>query len=121
MSAGTPGNDRLAMPTVRHDIERPSPELIAQAARLPAATLHEAGGCIGALPSAIKPVAASMRVCGPAVTVHSPGGDNLWIHRAIYVAQPGDVLVVHASGETEFGYWGEICLLYTSPSPRDRG
>jgi len=49
-----------------------------------------------------------MRICGPAVTVHSPGGDNLWLHRAIYVAQPGDVLVVHTSGVHDFGYWGEI-------------
>jgi 4-hydroxy-4-methyl-2-oxoglutarate aldolase len=42
------------------------------------------------------------------VTVHSPGGDNLWLHRAIYVAQPGDILVVHVSGAHDFGYWGEI-------------
>jgi 4-hydroxy-4-methyl-2-oxoglutarate aldolase len=40
--------------------------------------------------------------------VHSPGGDNLWIHRAIYAAQPGDVLVVHTNGHYEHGYWGEI-------------
>ena len=45
---------------------------------------------------------------GPALTVHSPGGDNLWLHRALDVAQPGDVLVVHVSGAHEHGYWGEI-------------
>jgi 4-hydroxy-4-methyl-2-oxoglutarate aldolase len=60
------------------------------------------------MPLTIKPVAPGFRVCGPAVTVHSPGGDNLWLHRAIYVAEPGDVLVVHVSGEYDFGYWGEI-------------
>jgi 4-hydroxy-4-methyl-2-oxoglutarate aldolase len=56
-----------------------------------------------------------MRVCGPAVTVHSPGGDNLWLHRAIYVAEPGDVLVVHVSEAYDFGYWGEImsCAAHT--------
>lgn len=95
-------------PTIRIDIERPASSVIAAASALPAATLHEAGGRIGVMPSAIKPVAASFRVCGPAITVHSPGGDNLWLHRAIYVAQPGDVLVVHVSGAYEFGYWGEI-------------
>jgi len=47
-------------------------------------------------------------VCGPAVTVQSPGGDNLWIHRAIYAAEPGDVLVVQVNGSFEHGYWGEI-------------
>ena len=101
----------LAMPsgpTIRADIDRTSAETLSRAAKLPAATLHEAGGRIGVLPFNIKPVATSMHICGPAVTVHSPGGDNLWLHRAIYVAQPGDVLVVHVSGVPDYGYWGEI-------------
>ena len=78
------------------------------AAALPTATLHESGGRIGALPSAIKPVAPGMKLCGRAVTVHGPAGDNLWLHRALYVAQPGEVLVVYVSGGHEYGYWGEI-------------
>lgn len=85
-----------------------SPEQLAQAARLGAATLHEAAGRIGALPSAIKPVAPDMRVAGSAFTVHIPAGDNLWIHRAIYQAAPGDVLVISTSGGIEWGYWGDI-------------
>lgn len=95
-------------PTIRAEIERPGAELVRAAAMLPTATLHEAGGRIGVMPSAIKPVAPGFRICGPAVTVQSPGGDNLWLHRALYLAQPGDVLVVHVSGEHDFGYWGEI-------------
>jgi len=97
-------------PTIRHDIERADAATVAAARVLPAATLHEAGGRIGGMPSAIKPVAPQFRICGPAVTVHSPGGDNLWLHRALYVAQPGDVLVVHVSGAYDYGYWGEIML-----------
>jgi 4-hydroxy-4-methyl-2-oxoglutarate aldolase len=54
------------------------------------------------------PVAAAFACCGPALTVHSPPGDNLWLHRALAIAQPGDVLVVHVSGAHEHGYWGEI-------------
>ena len=95
-------------PTIRLDIARTDAATVAAARVLPAATLHEAGGRIGVMPSAIKPVAPQFRICGPAVTVHSPGGDNLWLHRALYVAQPGDVLVVHVSGVYDFGYWGEI-------------
>ena len=97
-----------AGPTIRADFERTDAATVAAARVLPAATLHEAGGRIGVMPSAIKPVAPAFRICGPAVTVHSPGGDNLWLHRAIYVAQPGDVLVVHVSGAYDYGYWGEI-------------
>jgi 4-hydroxy-4-methyl-2-oxoglutarate aldolase len=95
-------------PTIRADIERPDAAVIEAARTLPASTLHEAGGRIGVMPPAIKPVCAGWRVCGPAVTVHSPGGDNLWLHRALYVARPGDVLVVHVSGVHDYGYWGEI-------------
>lgn len=85
-----------------------SPEQLELARKLGSATLHEAAGRIGALPSAIKPVNPAMRLSGPAFTVHVPAGDNLWIHRALYAAQPGDVLCVHVSGGTEWGYWGDI-------------
>jgi regulator of RNase E activity RraA len=94
--------------TTRRDIDRVSGAVVAAARALPTATLHEAGGKIGALPSIIKPIASSFRCCGPALTVHSPGGDNLWLHRALDIAQPGDVLVVHVSGAYDHGYWGEI-------------
>jgi 4-hydroxy-4-methyl-2-oxoglutarate aldolase len=40
--------------------------------------------------------------------VLSAPGDNLWIHRAIYAARPGDILVVATSSSYERGYWGEI-------------
>ena len=72
------------------------------------ATLHEAMGRRGSLPYGIKPIAPEMKVCGPAVTVISPPMDNLTIHKAIYVAGSGDVLVVFVGGEYEAGYWGEI-------------
>ena len=94
--------------TTRLDIQRLAPELVAAAAKLPTATLHEAAKKIGALPSVIKPVAPQFRFAGSALTVHSPGGDNLWLHRALDVSQAGDVLVVFASGAYEHGYWGEI-------------
>lgn len=94
--------------TIRRQVTRVSPELVERARAFDSATLHEAAGKIGVLPPAIKPIAPHFRVCGPAVTVHSPGGDNLWLHRAIYAAEPGDVLVVHVSDKFDHGYWGEI-------------
>jgi 4-hydroxy-4-methyl-2-oxoglutarate aldolase len=82
--------------------------LLSQASRLSAATLHEASGKAGALPAAIKPIDPAMRLCGPAFPVRCPPGDNLWIHRALAVAEVGDVLVVSVGDGVEFGYWGEI-------------
>jgi len=83
-------------------------DLMARAAALSSATVHEAGGKIGVMPPAIKPVHPHFRICGPALTVHSPPGDNLWLHYAIYAAQPGDVLVVHCQAAYDHGYWGEV-------------
>ena len=108
MSAHPDGLPAPRGPTIVSDITRVDAATLAVAQHLPAATLHEAGGRIGVMPSAIKPVAPQFKVCGPAVTVQGPGGDNLWLHRAIYVAQPGDVLVAHVQGAYDFGYWGEI-------------
>ncbi|HXZ07970.1 MAG TPA: RraA family protein, partial [Paraburkholderia sp.] len=90
------------------EFERVDASVVEAARNLPAAALHEAGGKIGVLPTSIKPVAPGFRVCGPAFTVHSPGGDNLWLHRAIIAAQPGDVLVVYTNGVYDHGYWGEV-------------
>lgn len=95
-------------PTINSDILRIDPPTLKGAAGVPSTTLHEAAGRIGALPSAIQVATRGLSICGPAVTVHSPGGDNLWLHRAIYVAKPGDVLVVYTNGVYDYGYWGEI-------------
>jgi 4-hydroxy-4-methyl-2-oxoglutarate aldolase len=85
-----------------------STEQLELALNFGAATLHEAAGRIGALPSAIKPVAREMRLVGPAFTVLVPQLDNLWLHRALYMAKEGDILVVSTSGGIEGGYWGDI-------------
>lgn len=72
------------------------------------ASLYEAAGKIGALPSVIKPLTPNFRLFGPAFPVQSPPVDNLWLHRAIYEAAPGDILVVHVGDYYEAGYWGEV-------------
>jgi 4-hydroxy-4-methyl-2-oxoglutarate aldolase len=47
------------------------------------ATIYETQGRTGDLPSRIKPVSPDFQLCGPAFTVESPSGDNLWLHRAV--------------------------------------
>lgn len=84
-----------------------SPSLLELRA-LGAATVHEAQGGIGALDSGIKPLAPSMRLAGPALTVDCKPADNLMLHYAMLKAQPGDVLVVDAKGFLESGVWGDV-------------
>ncbi|WP_460464335.1 4-carboxy-4-hydroxy-2-oxoadipate aldolase/oxaloacetate decarboxylase [Arthrobacter pigmenti] len=75
---------------------------------LGSATVHEAQGKTGALSSAIKPLDAASKICGPAVTVRTRPGDNLALHLAVLECRPGDVLVVDAFGYVEAGAWGDI-------------
>ncbi|MBD85580.1 MAG: 4-hydroxy-4-methyl-2-oxoglutarate aldolase [Chloroflexi bacterium] len=89
-------------------ITRPDQSLVEAINGIGTATIHEAGGQIGALPSYIKPVSDNWYVCGVATTVLSPPKDNLWLHRGIYQTQPGDVMIVDTGGFHEAGYWGEI-------------
>lgn len=83
-------------------------ELLARARHLGAATLFEAAGATGALPSAIKPLEPTSVVAGWAVPVATSPKDNLWIHRAVAEARPGDVLVISTGGDHDAGYWGEV-------------
>ena len=38
-------------------------------------------------------------LCGPAITVRVRPGDNLMIHKAMMMAQPGDVIVIDGGGD----------------------
>jgi 4-hydroxy-4-methyl-2-oxoglutarate aldolase len=96
------------MPQVVHSIQRVPKELVEKYKRLSSATIYEASGAKGALSSRMKPISPDMTVCGPAVTVKVKPRDNLLLHKAIYVARSGDVLVADAEGFTEAGAWGEI-------------
>ncbi len=91
------------MKRINFDFERPSRELIMEYAKQSAATVHEASTRKGAVFSNIKPAKPGMKVCGSALPVMLPGGDNIMAHKALYVARPGDVLVVNNGGVTEFG------------------
>lgn len=85
-----------------------SPELLQLALQLGSATLHEASGKQGALPSAIKPLQRDWRIAAPVFTVVGPARDNLWLHRAIYAAPRGMVLLHECGADAEAGYWGGI-------------
>ena len=86
-------------------------DLIKELSRFSAATIHEALGKYGNLPSAIKPINPTMKICGPAYTVKTMPRDNVLLHRAYAYAKPGDVIVADCSGFYEAGYWGDLMSL----------
>lgn len=73
---------------------------------VPTATALDVGGHGAHLGPAIVR-RAGLRTIGRALTVRTGAGDNLALHRAVAVAQPGDVLVVTCPG-TPVGLAGEV-------------
>ncbi len=86
-------------------------DLVKELSKFSAATICEALGNKGNLPSGIKPIAANMKICGSAYTVQTMPRDNVLLHRAYAYAKAGDVLIVNCSGFYEAGYWGDLMSL----------
>jgi regulator of RNase E activity RraA len=60
----------------------------------------------------LRPYHKGARLGGPALTVKARPGDNLMIHKALDMAQPGDVIVVDAGGDLTNSLFGEIMVSY---------
>ncbi|PIG07404.1 RraA family protein [Comamonas sp. 26] len=97
-----------ALPDVVRDIARVDAQVVEQAAQFPSSILADVAGRRGGLHGRIAPLASSMRFAGPAITVEVRPGDNLMIHAAMAVAQPGDVIVVDGKGDLSSALMGEI-------------
>lgn len=97
------------MHTIRSGVDRPPRELVEGFEGVPVSIVSDVTGNDGiAMDSGIGPAAPGTRMAGSALTVKATPGDNLIIHRAIAMAEPGDVLVVDGEGYTETAYVGEL-------------
>mgnify|MGYP000578704552 CR=1 FL=1 len=78
---------------IRRNFERPSKELVEAFRGIPVANIDDNCGKIAAVDSSIFPLNPKARLLGTAFTVNAPAGDNLLFHKALDMAQPGDVIV----------------------------
>lgn len=95
---------------VVRNITRPSQEILEEYNQLDVSTVYEAQGKQGLLSRELRPIIEGAKLCGPAVTVTCPTGDNLMVHAAIEVCKPGDILVVNTIGESRAGMIGELIV-----------
>ena len=93
---------------IKRTIERAEPDVIAGLGDVGTATVHEAIGRRGYLGPDLRPIQQGTRVAGSAVTVLSHPGDNIMIHAAVEVCEPGDLLVVTNTAPSTHGMFGDL-------------
>jgi regulator of RNase E activity RraA len=96
---------------IRKNINRPSKELIAGFAGLPVANIADMMNRMFCIDAKIRPMNVAP-LLGPAFTIKSRPGDNLLLHKALDLAQPGDILVVDAGGDMSNSIIGELMMLW---------
>ena len=95
-------------PTIVRNIQRADAGVIKTLGELGVATVHEAQNRTGLMRPYMRPIYATARAAGAAVTVSCAPGDNLMIHAAIECLRPGDILVVTTTSESTDGMFGEL-------------
>ena len=95
-------------PSVIRTITRADAGVIRTLGEHGVATVHEAQGRTGLMRPFMRPIYPSARAAGSAVTVSCAPGDNMMIHAAIEVCQPGDILVVTTFSESTDGMFGDL-------------
>jgi 4-hydroxy-4-methyl-2-oxoglutarate aldolase len=104
----------MSRPSIFLRVNRVAPELCARARQLTVADLHENTAHLaysGLMSPQVRRVTAGKAV-GPAITAHCRVGDNLMMHRALSLAQAGDVLVVACQGEASGAVWGDLATRF---------
>lgn len=96
-------------------VTRAAADVVAELGTAGVATVHEAGAH-GLLDPGITPIQQGARIGGSAVTVSCAPGDNIMVHAAVEVIEPGDILVIATTSPADNGLFGE--LLATSVTTR---
>ncbi len=93
-------------------IDRPAPELVKAFAALSPNELSDVLELSCVMRYEIHPLWPGMpRVAGPAFTIRTGKHDNLMFHASIYLARPGDVVVVEAGDDEMAVAGGNVCAI----------
>lgn len=92
-------------------VKRADKDLVEKFEGIPVANIGDNMGRIAAVDSGIKAM-NNKKLVGTAITVKAPHGDNLMFHKAIDMAQEGDVIVVNAEGCMGHALCGEMMFAH---------
>ena len=96
---------------IAHRKRQVSADTVARFAKLPVANVSDSMSRLTAGGAQLRPMHGGGVLAGPALTVKAPPGDNLMLHKAIALAQPGDVIVMDAGGDLTNALMGEMMLM----------
>lgn len=89
-----------------------SNELVSAFREVPVANISDSINRMFAGGAELRPLHDGTVLAGPALTVKCRPGDNLMLHYALDIAQPGDVIVVDAGGDLTNALTGELMITY---------
>ncbi len=89
-----------------------SAEQIGRARSMPVANVSDCMWRLTAGGPRLRPFHTLGGMAGPALTVRTRPGDNLMVHKALDLAQPGDIIVVDAGGDLTNAIIGELMQSY---------
>lgn len=81
--------------------------MIARFASVPAANVGDAQERFG-VASGLVPVWPGARLAGTALTIWTRPGDNLYVHKALDIAKPGDIIVINGHGDVSRALIGDL-------------
>lgn len=94
---------------VRVDFPRPPADLVRAFAPFPTPDISDMLNRLYAVSPGVRVLTGdNHRVCGPACTVKVFPGDNLMVHKALDVLEPGDVVVIDAGGSSQNAVLGDL-------------
>ncbi len=79
---------------------------------LPVANISDSMSRMTAGGARLRPMHGGGALAGPALTVKTRPGDNLMIHKALDIAEPGDVIVVDGGGDLTNALIGEMMVAH---------
>ena len=93
---------------VNTKIKRPDKKIIQRFMKVPTTVASDCMNRMNSMYAEIKPLIRGLKIAGPAITVQCISGSNIMNHKAIYLAKPGDVIVIDARGEKNTAVWGFV-------------
>ncbi|MFJ3047769.1 RraA family protein [Herbaspirillum chlorophenolicum] len=87
-------------------------DVVQQFSAIPVANISDSMSRMTAGGARLRPLHRGGKLAGAAITVKSRPGDNLMVHKALDMAEPGDIVVVDAGGDLSNAIIGELMVAH---------